>query len=298
MPTTETQRTSTFKPVATAIFALTAVAWLASAAAASPITLFTTGSPDGRIGTLSQPAGGGLPETETADDFILGQDALITGATITGVVPLGTTLASLQAADLEIGLYHIFPVDSGTFDSRVPTRVNSPSDNEFAAFDTALGTISAVPTILNSNFTVANSVVSGIHPFPGQQTGGEGAVTGEEVQFAITFNTPFLVGGTDHDFFSPEVGLSSGDFLWLSAGTPSAPDLQAWIRNTSLDPDWLRIGTDIIGGVTPPRYDMSFSLVGNPVSAPVPEPTTLTLTGLGVAGLVVRGRRRRRQAAP
>ncbi len=46
--------------------------------------------------------------------------------------------------------------------------------------------------------------------------------------------------------------LSSGDFLWLSApkpivapGAPFAPDLQSWIRNDDLAPDWLRIGTDI-----------------------------------------------------
>ena len=36
-------------------------------------------------------------------------------------------------------------------------------------------------------------------------------------------------------------------------GTPFPPgvtDLQSWIRNSDLDPDWLRIGTDIVGGTT------------------------------------------------
>jgi len=93
-------------------------------------------------------------------------------------------------------------------------------------------------------FTVANSVVNGIHAMPNQFTGGEGAVTGEEVQFMITFTVPFLVGATDHDFFRPEAGLSSGNFLWLSVpkpiGSPGTPfqfpgrpttDLQSWIRN-------------------------------------------------------------------
>ena len=54
--------------------------------------------------------------------------------------------------------------------------------------------------------------------------------------------------------------MTGGDFLYLSAprpivapGTPfrRVADLQAWIRNSSLAPDWLRIGTDIIDGTTP-----------------------------------------------
>jgi hypothetical protein len=38
--------------------------------------------------------------------------------------------------------------------------------------------------------------------------------------------------------------------------------LQAWIRNSDLAPDWLRIGSDIIGGDTPPTFNMTFSLTG------------------------------------
>src|SRR4030095_322803 len=63
-----------------------------------------------------------------------------------------------------------------------------------------------------------------------------------------------------------EVGLSSGDFLWLSAprpivapGTPFLPDLQSWIRNDALAPDWLRIGTDITGQGP---FNAAFSLSG------------------------------------
>jgi hypothetical protein len=39
-------------------------------------------------------------------------------------------------------------------------------------------------------------------------------------------------------------------------------DLQAWIRNANLVPDWLRIGTDIIGSDT---FNMTFSLTGNTI---------------------------------
>jgi hypothetical protein len=274
------------------IGAVSGVILLAGAAAAGPVTLFNTGNPNGLIATLSIPGGGPLPETETADDFILGQSALITGATITGLAPLGTSLAALQAAEVEIELYHVFPLDStNPPDGRVPTRTNSPADNQFAAFDEALSQLTITPVILNSSFTAANSVVAGIHPSPNQTTGGEGSVTGEEVQFNITFSAPFLAGAADHDFFRPEVGISTGNFLWLSAprpivspGTPFSGDLQAWIRNTPLDPDWLRIGTDIVGGATPPTYNMAFSLLGTPV----PEPSGFILLGTAVIFMTFR----------
>jgi hypothetical protein len=47
--------------------------------------------------------------------------------------------------------------------------------------------------------------------------------------------------------------------LVLSAPGPTPPDLQSWIRNDNLAPDWLRIGTDITG--TGP-FNASFSLSG------------------------------------
>src|SRR5713101_6975388 len=133
-------------------------------------TLFSTGSPDGKIGTLSRPAGPGQLETETADDFILGQNALIRGATFVGLLPTGASLSSIT--NIEIELYHVFPVDSANPpDGRVLTRANSPSDDQFAAFDSGLGQLSFTATILNSSFTAANSVVNGIFALPNQFTG-------------------------------------------------------------------------------------------------------------------------------
>ena len=266
--------------------AMTVTLVLAAPATATAVTLFTTGSPDGAMAALSRPASGSLIETETADDFILGQNAIVSGATFIGLLPTGAPLSTVQ--DVEIELYHVFPLDSvSPPDMRVPTRVNSPSDNQFAAFDEAGGNLSITATVLNPSFMAANSVVNGIHPVPGQTTGGEGPVTGEEVLFSITFTTPFFVGATDHDFFRPEVGLSSGNFLWLSTPRPGpifTGDLQAWIRNTNLDPDWLRIGTDIVGGATPPAFNMAFSLVGTVV----PEPSSLSLLG-GALGVIALG---------
>jgi hypothetical protein len=264
-------------------------------AGASPITLFSTGSPDGKIATKSGPASATASrETETADDFVLGQDALVTNATLIGLLPLGTSLNTIT--DVEIELYHVFPLDSAfPPDGRVLTRVNSPSDNEFAAFDSADGSLTFSATLLSSPFTALNSVVNGINASPNQFTGGEGQVTGEEVQINITFTTPFFVGAADHDFFRPEVGISgSGNFLWLSApraiiapGNPlqfpaGTTDLQSWIRNDGaggLAPDWSRIGTDI---TNQGPFNAAFSLVGDPVA----EPASLLLlsTGLLAAG--------------
>jgi hypothetical protein len=228
---------------------------------------FSTGSPDGKLGALSRPAGSQGLETETADDFVLTQPTVISSATMHGLlIPAGTPVSSLTRVEVEI--YHVFPLDSDTVRTpNVPTRTNSPSDVEIdtATRDSSQGTLSFNATQI-STFTVANTVINGIHNAPG----GEGSATGEQVGIDITFNPPiFLPAG--HYFFRPEAEVSGGNFLFLSAprpitsGTPfpaGTTDLQAWIRNANLAPDWLRIGADIIGGVT---FNMTFSLTGNTI---------------------------------
>jgi hypothetical protein len=168
--------------------------------------------------------------------------------------------------------------------------MNSPSDNNFAARDGALGQLNFTTTVLNQLFTAANSVVNGIHPAPNQFTGGNGPMTGVEVQFNVTFTTPFSLLGPDHVFFRPEVDLgSAGDFLWLSAPKPiPAPaDLQTWTRTDgagALAPDWSRIGTDI---TNQGQFNASFSLSGTQTS-PVPAPPAVVLVGLGAGCVALR----------
>ncbi len=269
---------------------LAAPLFLLTSSASADSFSFTTGAPDGRIALASRPSTGGVLEIESADDFLLSAPTILTGGTFTGLLPAGVSLADIEQVRVEI--YRVFPNDSdATRTPNVPTRVNSPSDVEFDDRDTASGNLSVTAQVLNPNFTAANSILNGINPSPNQQTMGEGPVSGQEVLFNVSFTTPFTLPA-DHYFFVPQVQLGSGNFFWLSAVGPAIfnGDLQAWIRNENLAPDWLRAGTDIIGGgATAPRFNESFSLTGETV----PEPATLTLLGTGLLITVWRSRRNR-----
>ena len=273
---------------------------LPAAPAIADTTFFSTGVPDGKIATASRPDTAGF-EIESADDFVLTHGTSITDATFTGLIPSGA-----KATSVIVEIYRVFPKDSDTTrtsgpptfkTSQVPTRVNSPSDVEFADRDSGSG-LSFSTDVLSTSFTVLNSVTpGGIHPDPNFHTGGNGQVTGEEVEFDVTFATPFLLPA-DHYFFVPQVQLDSGDFLWLSATKtiPAPADLQSWTRDAALEPDWLRVGTDIVGAVGDPptitQFNAAFSLSGSPV----PEPSTWAMMLLGFAGLGFAAYRKSRSA--
>jgi PEP-CTERM motif len=274
------------------------------AAAQTPF-FFDTGAPDGKIATATRPDSPGKFEIESADDFILTHSTSITSATFTGLVPVGAS-----PVNVVVEVYRVFPTDSDVgrtsgppiFSTpQVPTRVNSPSDTVFEERDNGTG-LSFSTSLVMASFPVAKSVQpSGINPFPNQTTGGDGPVMGNEVRFDVTFTTPFDLPA-DHYFFVPQVQLDSGNFLWLSApkpitgGTgPFVGDLQSWTRDdislNNLEPDWLRVGADIVGAGA---FNASFSLTG----AVIPEPSTWAMMLLGFAGLGFAAWRQASQARP
>jgi hypothetical protein len=195
------------------------------------------------------------------------------------LIPLNAPLTNIN--NVEVELYHVFPLDSNvgrtsgppTFSTaQVPTRVNSPADVEIAAAtrDGSSGTLGFTASLLDGSFLVTDTVVNRIF----NHAGSDGPRTGEEVEITITFTPPILLPA-GHYFFRPEALVDGDDFLYLSAprpivapGTPfpaGVTDLQAWIRNSSLAPDWLRIGTDIIDSTPAPTFNMTFSLNGETV---------------------------------
>src|SRR5262249_45373262 len=103
------------------------------------VFIFSTGLPDGKVATISEPPNTHTSqvEFESADDFALTTETMIQHASFTGLLTGGATPQDVENAFLTI--YRVFPNDSDvgrtsgppTFStSEVPTRVNSPADNE------------------------------------------------------------------------------------------------------------------------------------------------------------------------
>ena len=289
------------------LVAMLSLGSLAAATAYGEVVVFDNLTPNDSMAVASRPASGSAFEIEAGDDFILGSHTSLTSASFIGLI-VNPTGGPTSISEINAEIYRVFPLDSDVgrtsgppkFSTpQVPTRVNSPADVEFDGRDSAMsGQLSFTSAILSNTFTALNSVQpGGIHPMPGQTTGGNGPVTGQEVEVDVTFESPIdLASG--HYFFVPQVLLSNGaQFEWLSASrpisgagtTPIMPDLQAWTRDQFLDPDWLRVGTDIVGGEIPPTFNLAFKISG---TQSVPEPGALGLFAVGIVGLIVTRRHR------
>jgi len=259
----------------------------------------STGDPDGKMAMATRPSGNGKIEIETGDDFILKENSQITNVSFTGLLT-GTNVSTANISQIVVEIYRVFPLDSTVPPSgNVPTRDNSPSDVAFDSRDSNAAGLTFTTNTLNTGFLAGNSVLNGINKVPNQKTMGEGPVTGVEAVINTNLSTPFTLEA-GHYFLVPQVLLndSTDEFYWLSApkpivsppGTPFMPDLQTWIRNENLAPDWLRVGTDIEGlGRT---FNASFTLTGQVV----PEPSSLALTSIGLALVVVWNRRHSRRS--
>jgi hypothetical protein len=277
------------------LFVVAASGSLLAFAASAEAFNFNNNNPDGKIAMATNPSSPGVTERETGDDFLLKSPTDIQSATFTGLIT-----GNYSIGDVVTEIYRVFPKDSTNPPSgNVPTRNNSPSDVAFESLDLLSSEFSVTIKILSNSFTAANSVLNGIHPKPNFFTGGEGPVTGKEVQFTIDYTKPLDLPA-DHYFFVPQVEVTGGQFYWLSApkpivppGTPFNPDLQTWIRNEALQPDWLRVGTDIVGGDAAnlqPQFNAAFSLTG----VEIPESDSLWLiAAAAVIGIFVVRRRRR-----
>ena len=243
---------------------------------------FSTGIPDGSMATASRPATAGKFEIESADDFALTSPTALTSATFVGLLTGGATVGEIR-----VEFYRVFPKDSDVgrtsgppkFSTpQVPTRVNSPSDVEFVDRDTADGNLTFATTALGT-FSSNNSVQpGGIHPVPGDSTGGDGSITGEEVQFNITFTVPIDLPA-DHYFSSLKsrssnrAGISSGCLPPGRSGRREPLSLRALrtcragrepISRSRLVACW----QDIVGGSPGPTFNAVFSLTGRPSPSP------------------------------
>ena len=228
----------------------------------------------------------------------------IDSASFVGLLLPDVTGAVPSVTDVVVEIYRIFPLDSDTTRTpNVPTRTNSPSDVALRLEGQRGRRVEFQPDDAGSDlYGQQQRAAGGIHPKPNQTTLGNGPVTGEEVQFDATFTTPIVLP-PGHYFFVPQVASTNGgNFMWLSASRPisgagttpfpaGVTDLQEWTRDANLDPDWLRVGTDIVGGSPAPTFNAAFSLSGTAV--PEPASAVLIVAGLGLlAGGKYRAARR------
>ena len=197
---------------------------------------FSTGTPDGLVATISEPANAhnSYREFESADDFVLGKKTAIGNVSFTGLLTGGATPKDVSNVVVEI--YRVFPKDSNLHRiPKVPTRVNSPSDVEFVSRDskdTRPGHgLSFQAHVLGASFTTLASVSSAAQI--SVNSGGNGRVTGEEVRFDVSFGSQPLDLPADHYFLG--TGRKQLPDFTL---TGEQPDSSTWGETRRTQSSW------------------------------------------------------------
>ena len=139
-----------------ALVVLAAMFFSGTAAAQDTQVIVNTGNPDGKVGALSRRPSASKLETETADDFVLKQTTVLTGASIKGLITPAMPLANI--ANVEVELYHVFPLDSANADplaGNVPSRTNSRRTSKLAPLRVMrASSLRFTINRLNANFSV------------------------------------------------------------------------------------------------------------------------------------------------
>ena len=226
------------------LLALFSASFIAARIDAQVTVLYNNDFPTGDMAAATRPESAGKFEIESADDFLLPTGAHITGATFTGLLPSGVAISDV--ANVRVEIYRVFPNDSDVGPPQVhrlsARRRFRPGSIHLRTLRYSIeavtdGTLSFTAALLSATFTANNSVQpGGIHPQPGQTTGGDGGITGEEVHFDIDLTNPLNLP-PGHYFFVPQVELSGADdnFFWLSATRPLVPPSTVFMPTCNLD---------------------------------------------------------------
>ena len=217
--------------------------WLATPAWADPF-VFSTGTPDGLLGALSQPAGSGTSRPRPPTTSSLSETTSIAQATITGLIPAGTPAGEHQQrrgrglSRLSQGLGRS-PLGAG---ARAGQLARRRRDRQRHARCERGNARVRGRSLVDASSSVLNTVVDGINPVPAERDPWRRSRRAARWSRSRSPSPRRSFCRRITISSAPRSQVTGGDFLFLSApkpivapGTPFMGDLQAWIRNSDLD---------------------------------------------------------------